>query len=108
MMIDFSEDVYQNLNNKPQRNLIHVFGIDVLPDKDMKLWMLETNNNPHPTVVDDKRIFEPFSQMPYAKTLTESAIHELIYPMENDSDVKLDKFEMVYEKKLLFNKWIFV
>ena len=108
MMIDFSEDVYKKLNNKPQRNMIHIFGIDVLPDKDMKLWMLETNNNPHPTVVDDKRIFEPFSQMPYAKTLTESAIHELIYPMRNDSEVKLDKFEMVYEKELSFNKWIFV
>ena len=114
MMIDFSEDVYKKLNNKPQRNMIHIFGIDVLPDKDMKLWMLETNNNPHPTAIDDKRLDiysnwpHPYAGMSYAKTLTESAIHELIYPMRNDSEVKLDKFEMVYEKELSFNKWIFV
>jgi hypothetical protein len=114
MMIDFSEDVYNKLNKKTQRNLIHVFGIDVLPDKDMKLWMLETNNNPHPTAIDDKRLDiysdwpQPYADMSYAKTLIESAIHELIYPMENDSEVKLDKFEMVYEKELSFNKWIFV
>ena len=114
MMIDFSEDVYNKLNEKTQRNLIHVFGMDVLPDEDMKLWMIETNNNPHPTAIDDKRLDiysnwpQPYTDMSYAKTLTESVIEELIKPMENDSDVKLDKFEMVYEKQLLFNKWIFV
>ena len=114
MMIDFSEDVYKKFNNKPQRNLIQVFGMDVLPDNDMKLWMLETNNNPHPTAIDDKRLDlysnwpHPYEDMSYGKTLTESIIKELIEPMKNDSDVKLDKFDMVYEKKLLFNNWIFV
>lgn len=114
MMIDFSEDVYNKFNEKTQRNLIHIFGMDVLPDEDMKLWMLETNNNPQPTAIDDKRLDiysnwpHPYADMSYAKTMTESIIEELIKPMENDSDVKLDKFEMVYEKKLLFNKWIFV
>jgi hypothetical protein len=88
--------------------------MDVLPDEDMKLWMIETNNNPHPTAIDDKRLDiysnwpQPYADMSYAKTLTESVIEELIKPMESDSDVKLDKFEMVYEKKLLFNNWILV
>ena len=114
IMIDFSEDVHNKLNKQIQRNLIHIFGMDVLPDEDMKLWMLETNNNPQPTAIDDKRLDiysnwpHPYADMSYAKTMTESIIEELIKPMENDSDVKLDKFEMVYEKKLLFNKWIFV
>ena len=41
--------------------MIHIFGMDVMPDEDMKLWMLETNDAPHPSVVDDKRTFPPFS-----------------------------------------------
>ena len=114
MMIDFSEDVYQNLNNKPQRNLVHVFGMDVLPDENLKMWMLEINDTPHPTAIDDKRLDiysnwpHPYAGMSYAKTLTESIIEELIKPMENDSDVKLNNFDMVYEKQLKYNKWIFV
>ena len=112
IMVDFSNDVYNNLNNKTQRNLIHIFGVDVLPDTDMKLWMLETNDNPHPTVVDDKRTPKiwpkPFTDMNYAQTLTESVMKELIEPMNDDSNIKLDKFEMIYERQLKYNKWIFV
>ena len=108
MMIDFSEDVYDKLNNKTQRNMIHIFGMDVMPDEDMKLWMLETNDAPHPSVVDDKRIFSPFSDYKYAKTYTKSAIDELVTPMQNNENVKLNKYTMVYERELIFNKWIFV
>ena len=108
MMKDFSNDIYKKLNNQTQRNMIHIFGVDVIPDEDMKLWMLETNDNPHPTVVDDKRMFEPFSYMPYAKKLTESAIKELVEPMGNDSNINLNNFKMIYEKQLKYNKWIFV
>jgi len=112
IMVDFSNDVYNNLNEKTQRNMIHIFGVDVIPDKDMKLWMLETNDNPHPTVVDDKRTPKiwpkPFKNMNYAQTLTESVMKELIEPMDNNFNNKLDKFEMIYEKQLKYNKWIFV
>ncbi len=112
IMIDFSDDVYNKLNEKTQRNLIHIFGVDVLPDKNMKLWMLETNDNPHPSVVDDRRTPriwpEPYEDMNFAQTLTESVMKELIEPMKNDTNVKLDKFEMVYEKQIKYNKWIFV
>ena len=113
ILIDFSEDVYDNLNNKTQRNLIHIFGIDVLPDEDLKLWMLETNDNPHPTTIDDKRLHvpvwpHPHTGMNYAKTYTKSAIDELVTPMQNNENVKLDKYTMVYERELIFNKWIFV
>jgi len=104
LLIDFSEDVHKKLNNKPQRNLIQVFGIDVAVDKDMKIWLLETNNNTHPTVIDDKRMDTGWT----AKRLTESVIEELIKPMENDTDIKLNNFKMVYEKQLKYNKWIFV
>ena len=113
ILIDFSEDVYDNLNNKTQRNLIHIFGIDVLPDEDLKLWMLETNDNPHPTTIDDKRLHvpvwpHPHTGMNYAETYTKSAIDELVTPMQNNENVKLDKYTMVYERELIFNKWIFV
>ena len=46
--------------------------------------------------------------MNYAQTLTESVMKELIEPMNDDSNIKLDKFEMIYEKQLKYNKWIFV
>ena len=112
MMVDFSDDVYEKLNNQTQRNMIHIFGMDVMPDEDMKLWMLETNDAPHPSVVDDKRTPkiwpEPHKQMNYAETYTKSAIDELVTPMQTNSDVKLDKYTMIYEKKLIFNKWIYL
>jgi len=53
-------------------------------------------------------MFEPFSYMPYAKKLTESAIKELVEPMGNDSNINLNNFKMIYEKQLKYNKWIFV
>jgi hypothetical protein len=93
------------MNNNIQRNLIHIFGLDVMPDKDKKVWLLEINDNPHPTSSDD-RLFKPFTS--YAKDMIEDMLDELIYPMKNKTDVKPNKFETVYEKELLFNKWIFV
>ena len=88
--------------------MIHIFGMDVMPDEDMKLWMLETNDAPHPSVVDDKRTFPPFSDYKYAKTYTESAIDELIIPMRDNKNVKPNKYTMIYEKKLIFNKWVYL
>jgi hypothetical protein len=108
----FSNDVYNKMNNKTQRNLIHIFGFDFIPDKNKKVWLLEINDNTHPTVIDGIRYGDHYIGniliADFTKNLSEDLLNELIYPMENDSDVKLDKFEMVYEKKLLFNKWIFV
>ena len=46
--------------------------------------------------------------MNYAETYTKSAIDELVTPMQTNSDVKLDKYTMIYEKKLIFNKWIYL
>ena len=46
--------------------------------------------------------------MNYAETYTKSAIDELVTPMQNNENVKLDKYTMVYERELIFNKWIFV
>ena len=75
--------------------------------------MLETNDNPHPTTIDDKRLHvpvwpHPHTGMNYAETYTKSAIDELVTPMQNNENVKLDKYTMVYERELIFNKWIFV
>ena len=41
----------------------------------------------------------PFMPHGDASLFDDIVIEELIKPMESDSDVKLDKFEMVYEKK---------
>ena len=105
IVMDFSNEVYNKMNNNIQRNLIHIFGLDVMPDKDKKVWLLEINDNPHPTSSDD-RLFKPFTS--YAKDMIEDMLDELIYPMKNKTDVKPNKFETVYEKELLYNKWIFV
>ena len=103
--IDFSNIVYNKMNNNTQRNLIHIFGLDVIPDEDKKIWLLEINDNPHPTS-SDNRLFKPFTS--YAKDMIKDMLDELIYPMKNNTDVKPNNFELVHEKELLFNKWIFV
>ena len=73
--------------------------------EDKKIWLLEINDNPHPTSSDD-RLFKPFTS--YAKDMIKDMLDELIYPMKNNTDVKPNNFELVHEKELLFNKWIFV
>ena len=110
--IDFSNDVYNKMNNNTQRNLIHIFAFDFISDKNKKVWLLETNNNPHPTVIDGSRYGNTYIGntlvADFTKNLSEDLLNELIYPMKNDTDVKLNNFKMVYEKQLKYNKWIFV
>jgi hypothetical protein len=110
--IDFSNDVYNKMNNNTQRNLIHMFGFDVIPDENKKVWLLETNNNIHPTVIEGTWYPNTYignTLVPdFTKNYTEDLLNELVYPMKNDTDIKLNNFKMVYEKQLKYNKWIFV
>ncbi len=104
IVIDFSNNIYNKMNNNNQRNLIHIFAFDLLPDKNKKLWLLETNSNPGPTTVDHSRLFNTFTSFP--KRITEDLLDELIYPMGEDRDINLNKFNMVFEKPLTFNRWV--
>ena len=106
IIIDFSEEVYSRLNNKTQRNLVHTFGFDVMPDNDLNLWLLEMNEVPGPSVVDEPRLPKNFGN--YATILMESMLEEIINPMQEKTNVKPNNFDMVYEKQIKYNKWIFV
>ena len=106
IIIDFSEEVYSRMNNNNQRNLIHTFGFDVLPDKDLNLWLLEMNEVPGPSVGDSARLVKAFRQ--YPEILMSDMLEEIINPMQENTDVKPNNFDMVFEKQLKYNKWIFV
>ena len=106
IIIDFSNEVYDRINNNNQRNLIHTFGFDVIPDKDLNLWLLEMNEVPGPTVVYEPRLPKAFRH--YPASIMESMLEEIINPMQENTDVKPNNFDMVYEKELSFNKWIYV
>ena len=109
IVLDFSNDIYNKINNNTQRNLIHIFGFDFIPDTNKKTWLLEVNDNPQvvwfePTI----KTRLPVGLHNFGKDLMEELFKELIYPMKNNTDVKPNNFELVHEKELLFNKWIFV
>ena len=106
IIIDFSNEVYDRMNNATQRNLIHTFGVDVIPDKDLNLWLLEINEVPGPNAGDEPRLPKAFRH--YPTIFMESMLDEIINPMQENTDVKPNNFDMVYEKELSFNKWIFV
>ena len=106
IIIDFSNEVYDRINNNNQRNLIHTFGFDVIPDKDLNLWLLEMNEVPGPTVVYEPRLPKAFRH--YPASIMESMLEEIINPMQENTNVKPNNFDMVYEKELSFNKWIYV
>ena len=101
VVIDFSNKVYKKINNKTQRNLIQLFGFDFIPDNN-KVWLLEINNSPGPTAKDKLPVkFDNF-----CKEMTGNLLDELIYPMENETYNKFNKFKQVFRKKLEFEKWI--
>jgi len=106
IIIDFSNEVYNRINNTTQRNLIHTFGFDVIPDKDLNLWLLEINEVPGPNAGDEPRLPKPFRH--YPTIFMEDMFEEIINPMQENTDVKPNNFDMVYEKQLKYNKWIFV
>ena len=106
IIIDFSNEVYDRMNNNNQRNLIHTFGFDVIPDKDLNLWLLEMNEVPGPTVVYESRLPKAFRYFP--TIFMDNMLDEIINPMQENTDVKPNNFDMVFEKQLKYNKWILV
>jgi len=102
IVIDFSNKIYKNINNKTQRNLIQLFGFDFIPDNNNKVWLLEINDSPGPTMVTDM----PKKFKSFRPDFLDIMLDELIYPMGDDVNINSNKFKQVFKKQLEFEKWI--
>jgi len=106
IMQDFSQEVFNRMNGYNQRNLIHVFGLDMIPDEDFNLWLLEINECPGPTSGAIPRLPSFFKSYPL--DFMHSVFDELLIPMKSDTYIRTNNFDLIYEKELKYNKWIFV
>tara|TARA_Y100000034_G_scaffold72595_1_gene87495 strand:+ start:187 stop:633 length:447 start_codon:yes stop_codon:yes gene_type:complete len=102
VVVDFSNKIYKNINNKTQRNLIQLFGFDFIPDNNNKVWLLEINDSPGPIMVADMR--KKFKS--FRLGFLDIMLDELIYPMRDDLNINSNKFKQVFKKQLEFEKWI--
>ena len=104
VIVDISKSIFDRVNNKTQRNIFQLFGVDFIPDEDKNVWLLEMNGNPGPYLHLDRPLTKQLKN--WTLDIVEDIFDLTVYPMYYGRKKKLGEFELVFEKDLQFEKWI--